>query len=117
MGVCHKHLFPIMKKLLTLIFISMNAFNVIHAEITWTLSDDGTLIISGTDMPDYSYDSNTKSYPIPWYSLRDKIKNITIEDGVTSIGSYAFRNCSNLTSITIPSTVKSIGDMAFAGCI
>ena len=31
----------------------MIAFNAIHAEITWTLSDDGTLTISGTDMPDY----------------------------------------------------------------
>ena len=35
---------------------------------------------------------------------------------VNSIGSYAFTNCSSLTSVTIPSSVKSIGKMAFYGC-
>ena len=49
----------IMKKIFILISICMIAFNTIHAEITWTLSDDGTLTISGTDMPDYyGYDDS-----------------------------------------------------------
>ncbi len=41
---------------------------------------------------------------------------ITIPDGVTSIGGYAFYNCSGLTSITIPDSVTSIGSYAFAYC-
>lgn len=39
-----------------------------------------------------------------------------IPNSVTSIGSNAFSNCSNLASITIPDSVTSIGDYAFRGC-
>ena len=41
---------------------------------------------------------------------------MTIPNSVTSIGSYAFADCSSLTSITIPNSVTSIGDDAFYGC-
>ena len=44
------------------------------------------------------------------------LTSVTIPEGVTSIGSNAFRLCSNLTSVTIPSTVTSIGSQAFYGC-
>ena len=36
---------------------------------------------------------------------------------VTSIGDYAFWDCSDLASVTIPNSVTSIGDRAFKGCI
>ena len=57
-----------MKKIFTLTLLSMITFNVIHAEITWTLSGS-TLTISGTDMPDYG------SGKAPWYSQRYQISN------------------------------------------
>ena len=42
--------------------------------------------------------------------------NSTIPASITSIGNYAFYNCSSLTSITIPNSVTSIGTNAFRGC-
>lgn len=79
--------------------------------ITWNLTDS-VLTISGTgEMEDYA-----DTYYVPWYSNRESIKSAIIEDGVTSIGDYAFYNCVNLTSIEIPNGVTSIGDGAFDGC-
>ena len=53
---------------------------------------------------------------VSYSSYRLNIKSVTIGNGVTSIGNYAFYNCSGLTSITIPDSVTSIGSSAFSGC-
>ena len=76
------------------------------SNLTYTLDSNGVLTISGTgDMQDSSFGWDT--------SL---IKSVVINDGVTSIGGEAFKNCTNLTSITIPDSVRSIGRYAFSGC-
>ena len=80
--------------------------------LTWELSCDGVLTISGTgEMTHYVEDNNS-----PWYSNRESISQVVIDDGVTSIGDEAFYECSSLTSIEIPNSVTSIGVLAFSNC-
>lgn len=78
--------------------------------LTWEFKG-GTLSIDGTgDMYDYSED-----YLAPWNEHCLEITNVTISDGVTSIGSYAFCYCS-VKSITLPFGLKHIGASAFFNC-
>lgn len=78
--------------------------------LTWEFAD-GILTISGTgDMYDYSED-----YLAPWSEHCVEITNVTISDGVTSIGSSAFCYCS-VKSITLPFGLKHIGASAFFNC-
>ncbi len=80
------------------------------SNLTWTLDSEGVLTISGSgDMYDYGYPS------APWH-YRSKVKSAVIAEGVTSIGSSAFDDCTSLTSVTIPDSVTRIGDGAFASC-
>ena len=75
-------------------------------------TETGVLTISGTGkMTDYS---GTDSHS-PFYQ-NSNIKSVIIGDGVTSIGSSAFRVCTSLTSVTIQDGVTSIGDCAFYYC-
>ena len=46
----------------------------------------------------------------------EKVNDLVIPDGVTSIRSSCFAYCKDLISVDIPSTVTSIGGMAFHGC-
>ena len=82
---------------------------------TWTLTGTGdnlTLTISGSgDMFDYS--SNSR---IPWYDYRDSIKNVTIEDGITSFHKNSFSHYGSIESVFLPNSLTSIGDYAFYGC-
>jgi hypothetical protein len=52
------------------------------------------------------------------FTLLSNIRNldVIIPNGVTSIGTSAFQNCTGLTSIEIPSGVTSIGNNAFQNC-
>ncbi len=45
-----------------------------------------------------------------------KFTEVTISNGVTEIGSYAFSHCNNLTNINIPDSVTKIGGSAFYNC-
>ena len=90
---------------------SAAASGICGENLTWTLDAAGTLTVSGTGaMKDYNYKG------APWYQSRDSIQAVVIENGVTTIGGFAFSNCSSLTGITIPKSVTTIGEYAFSNC-
>ena len=60
--------------------------------------------------------SNPFCYARNLYLNGELVTDLIIPEGVTSIRSYAFSNCSSLTSVTIPSSVTSIGENAFYYC-
>ena len=76
--------------------------------VTFTLYSDMTMVISGTGTMD-----NYPSLPTEYYR---EIKNVIIEDGVTSICGMAFYKYRGMTSVTIPNSVTSIGSEAFYQC-
>lgn len=78
--------------------------------------EDGILTISGTgDMDSYNGLDLGSRQP-PWGDFRNDISRVIIENGITSIGAYAFARSSNLMDVEIPSSVQKIGIYAFQDC-
>ena len=75
--------------------------------LTWVLTEDGTLTISG---------SGEMTDTVPWADYNQAILSVVMEPGVTSIGWCAFEGCSSLTSVSIPDSVTGLVSSAFEGC-
>ena len=77
--------------------------------VSWELLDTGELIIQGNgDMDDYDAASDA-----PWKNYASKIKKITVEEGVTSVGAYAFCDNPFCEEITLPAGLHEIHEYAF----
>lgn len=50
------------------------------------------------------------------YGGNHALIRVTLPEGMTSIGDYAFYNCWKLATIDLPSTLTAIGEYAFRGC-
>lgn len=85
--------------------------------VTWEFAD-GVLTISGSGaMEDYQSPHDVEGKSAPWYKYhRNNIKRVVVEEGVTTIGGYAFYVCHNLASIELASSVTTIGEFAFNEC-
>ncbi|MCL2311076.1 MAG: leucine-rich repeat protein [Firmicutes bacterium] len=108
-----------MKKLLLILTIAALTTTGAFAQggttgpLTWNISNN-TLTISGNGaMPDYYMDM--PGAKAPWHDYRLAINTVVIEDGVTSIGKWAFLT-HIFTSITLPNSLTTIKEAAFVAC-
>lgn len=92
--------------------ISGNCGKTTPTEVTWEMDlSNGRLTISGTGTGAMKTYSSTNH--APWYDYRDYITEIIIEEGVKSIGSYAFYNCMFWTRVNIPESLTTFEGSAF----
>ena len=87
--------------------------------LTWTINDRGNLTVSGKGaMKDYTQSYINYQYvnTSPWGNYAKCLYSAVIENGVTSIGDYAFAFCKNLKSVTIGEDVSNFGSCAFREC-
>ena len=71
--------------------------------MTWEISDDGVLTITGV--------GDMRS--IPWESQAETVTKIVIGEGIRTIRERAFLECTNLREIVLPSTLQVIEGYAF----
>ena len=80
--------------------------------ISWSLDENGFLEIAGQGaMNEWQNEEE-----VPWNGYRDQITEVRIEEGVTSIGAYAFADCKNLVKLDIADSVQTIGAFAYFNC-
>ena len=77
--------------------------------VTWTLDAEGNMFIEGEGAMD---DWETEE-TVPWNELRSEIRTVTIAEGVTNVGSYAFAGCQSLEEIQLPESIQQVGTCAF----
>ncbi len=78
--------------------------------LSWTVAD-GVLTISGHGSM-YWYDMGGA----PWYPLRQSIRSVVVEEGVTALSYCCFFYLTELREASLPGTLGSLGGMAFYGC-
>ncbi len=115
-----------MKKVLAMILAAIMIFSalpmLVSAEavsgtcgenVAWELDySAGILTISGTgSMANY-----TVTEPAPWNSYRGYVECIVVDEGITTIGDYAFEDFYSLKAISVPVGVGYVGVYAFSGC-
>ena len=102
------------------LYYSLNATNK-TAEVTYELRESNNYQgLTTANIPaSVTYSGTTYSVTSigDWaFDNCSSLTSVTIPNSVTSIGDYAFYLCSGLTSVTIGNSVTSIGEKAFAGC-
>lgn len=74
-------------------------------DLQWSFHTDGSLIITGTGRM-YHFELWNSSRP--WGEFVKEIKKIIIQDGVETIGNYAFHDAENVEFVIYPNTLHTI---------
>ena len=107
----------ILASVLSLIFIisAITGITTVFADSNdnnWVYDETSKTLTIKTDTDNYTEENYTSS---PWYSYKSEIKNIVIENGVTSIGDFSFSFANNVENVTLAQTLTNIGTGAFVG--
>ena len=79
-------------------------------KVFYSIFVNGTMKVWGNGaMYDYWWESPVSELGVSY------VKDLTIEEGVTHIGAYAFQAWEDLSSINVPNSLTTIGKSAFAG--
>ena len=91
--------------------LTENLSGIFGNNISWSLdTSTGVMVVSGSgNMEDLPFGSN-------WEQWKTYVKQINIENGVTTIGAYTFNYCNNLEKVNLPETVTKLGEAAFENC-
>lgn len=92
-------------------------------QVTWSLDPEtGEMVLKGSG-PVYNFQNSHQvlepsqlysgSSAPPWLEYRDQIKRLTVDDGITEIGSWAFAYCENLTQVHLGSQLQTLHASAF----
>lgn len=138
----YKHLCIIMSIVIVItstICVSLNVFAAdsgTSGSLNWSIDTaSGVMTISGIGYGD----NYTSSFGMPWYSNRNNIKSVVVQEGVQAlgdnwfvgfikivsvelpdslvkIGANCFKNCSSLAGITIPANCTELYNNIFYGC-
>lgn len=81
-------------------------------QLHWGIDKAGVLYITGDGrMADLSYNGSDA-----WLEYKDAITSLVIEDGVTSIGNYAFFSVHGMQTVSLPNSLTTIGLNSFRDC-
>ncbi len=84
---------------------------------TYSFEDQQRLEIAGTGaIPDYTLPSYSGS-STPWGKYSAYIEDITVREGITTIGNHTFARHYKLLSVNLPDSLTEIGEYAFYDCV
>lgn len=95
----------------------------VDQNITWKLTKDGTLYLSGKgEMPNWVVDPGYfeeihRHINTPWIKYKNQIKKVIIDSGITTISEGTFLYYKNLKNVILPNGITKIENEAFRDCI